>query len=229
MMAGMHRRAVLLAACLLAAAPAAAEVPPDPLEGVNRRIHAFNGLVRSHVLGPVAEFYVGHAPLAVRSGVANALANLGEPVTALSALLAGDLEVARNAALRFGINTTIGLGGVRDSAAERGHAPRAFTLADAACRWGLPSGPFLVLPLAGPSSLRDAVALATSGVALSQLLGADAVSAWAGGVSFVTYAEAHRGLMAAEAGALDPYAMLRSAHLQRRAAACQQDAATDEE
>jgi ABC-type transporter lipoprotein component MlaA len=86
-----------------------------------------------------------------------------------------------------------------------------------------------VLPLVGPSSLRDAVALATSGVALSQVLGSDVVSAWAGGVSFATYAEAHHHLVAAEAGSLDPYAMLRSAHLQRRAAACPQDAATEAE
>lgn len=219
----MPTRLALTLMLLLAAAPARAEDPPDPLEDVNRRVHAFNGLVRTHLLGPVAAFYVAHTPPAVRGGVAHALANLGEPVSAVAALLAGETDVALNAAMRFGINTTLGWGGVRDAAAERGYAPRPFALADTACSWGVPSGPFLVLPVLGPSSLRDAVAGAASAIALSQVVGSEAVTAWTGGASFAAYAEAHRDIDLAEAFALDPYALNRAVWSQRRAAVCPAD------
>ncbi len=208
---------------ILLAAPARAETPPDPFEEANRGIHAFNDLLRQHVLGPVASFYVETTPQPVRAGIARALSNLGEPVTAVNALLAGEVEIARNAAMRFGINTVLGYGGVQDAAAERGHAPRPFTLGDAACRWGLPAGPYLVLPVLGPSSLRDAVAQMVTGAALSQAVGSEAVTAWASGLGFTDYAEIHRDLTQAEAFSLDPYALHRAAWSQRRAATCPSD------
>lgn len=221
-------RPVALALCLasalsLAATPALAFA--DPLEAANRQVHAFNQVARTAVLAPIAALYTAHVPPGLRAGTARALANLGEPVSAVAALAAGETAIAANAALRFGINTTLGLGGVRDAAAARGHALQPFTLGDTACRWGVPAGPFLVLPLLGPATLRDAAAQAVSAAALAQLLGSDAVLAWGSVDTLAAYIAAHPALEQLEAESLDSYAALRSVTLQRRAAACPVDRA----
>jgi phospholipid-binding lipoprotein MlaA len=214
--------ALRIAALLLVlmAVPARADAPPDPFEAVNRRVHDFNGFLRRTVLGPAAALYVDYTPQPVRAGLARALVNLGEPLTAVNALLAGEVDIAANAVTRFGINLTLGYGGVRDVEAERGHAPRPFSLGDAACRWGVPSGPYLVLPVLGPSSLRDATAQLATGLALSQAVGSETVTAWASGLGFTDFAEARRDIDQAEAFSLDPYALHRSVWSQRRAATC---------
>jgi len=220
-------RLVLCAALLLAAQPVAARAAGDPLEAVNRRILAFNQGVRARLLGPLAEFYLSATTPEVRHGIANALANLNEPVTALSGLAAGDPGLAANAAARFGINSTLGLAGIHDRAAAMGYPRQPFGIADAVCHWGVPSGPFLVLPLLGPSTLRDAGARVGLGVALSQALGPDAYAAWIGSDAFIGYAQLHEELERIDAQSLDAYAVYRSAYLQRRAAACPADRAEE--
>jgi phospholipid-binding lipoprotein MlaA len=158
-----------------------------------------------------------------RAGVSNVLGNLGEPVSAVSSVAAGDLGRAANAALRFGINTTLGAAGIHDAATPLGFPRRPLPPADAVCRWGVPRGPFLVLPLLGPSTLRDAGTVALTGAALSQLVGAEAFLGWRATDLFTGYAPLHHELRRTDAEALDSYAIHRSAYLQRRAAACAVD------
>ena len=217
------RRALTGLLLLGAVRPALAQDVRDPLEAVNRRVHWFNSAVQAHVLGPAAEFYRATAPAELRTGVANAFANLGEPLTAVSGLLAGELDVAANAMLRFSINSTFGIAGIQDRAASLGYPRQGFTAADALCRWGVPSGPFVVLPLLGPSTLRDAGAMAVTTVALSQALGSDYVMTWSTGSALAGYAELHPELRRIEAQALDSYAVYRSLYLQQRAATCASD------
>jgi phospholipid-binding lipoprotein MlaA len=221
------RLTAILLMALAVAMPARAA--PDPLEGVNRRIHAFNQVFQARVLGPAVETYVAATSPGFRSGLSNALANLGEPVSALSSVAAGDLARAANAALRFGINTTLGLGGVHDAAATLGFPRQPFAPADAACSWGVPSGPYLVLPVLGPSTLRDATAMVATSAALSQAVGAEAFLGWRSGELFVGYAAIHEALQRIDATALDSYAVHRSAFLQRRAAVCPGDSTGDAE
>lgn len=223
--AALLRLALAGALLLLAAPTPPARAAADPLEAVNRRVHAFNQVVRARILAPAAELWLSAVPAGVRHGAARAVANLGEPLTATAALAAGEVGLAAHAAARFGINTTLGLGGIRDRAAALGYPRRAFGFADTACRWGLPSGPYLVLPVLGPSTLRDAGAQAVSAAALAQLLGSEALLAWSGSDAFLAYADLHPALERIEAESLDPYAVLRSAYLQRRAAACPVDRA----
>jgi phospholipid-binding lipoprotein MlaA len=232
----MPRRVLHFLACI--AVLTAAQIPTaraadDPFEAVNRRIYGFNRAVQAKVLGPLAERYLSATTPQVRRGVANALANLREPISAVSGLTAGRFGLAANALARFAINSTAGFAGVEDRATRMGYPPRAFSLADAACSWGVPSGPFLMLPLLGPSTLRDAGALVAQSVALDHTLGADAYLAWSGGDLFTGYAQLHRELQRTEAASLDPYAVYRSAYLQRRAQACPVDrpsaSAEDEE
>ena len=221
------RPVLLVLACMaVTCAPPARAEPADPLEQVNRRVHAFNRLAQVHALGPAAELYRAQVPAPVRQGIGQALANLREPVVAASALAAGDVTAARTAATRFGINTVLGWGGVRDRAAEMGHAPRAFTPADALCAWGVPAGPFLVLPLLGPTNVRDAigdgvdslgnpVGLAT-GYAFTPLA-SQLIGAGRGALGGLTLrADNIETLDALRAESLDYYARLRSVVQQRR-------------
>lgn len=224
----MNRRlpALLAFGMSLALAPALpAAAAEDPFESVNRRIHAFNQRLRSHVLGPLAETYARVTPPGVRQGIAQAAANLAEPVTAISSLAAGEFDLALNALSRFGINTTVGLGGVRDEATAMGYPRRAFTLADAACSWGVPSGPYLVMPVLGPTTLRDAGALFATSAALAQVMPPELVAGWGAGDLFVTYAGLHAEIEQLDAQSLDPYAVHRSVYVQRRARACANDRA----
>jgi phospholipid-binding lipoprotein MlaA len=209
-----------LAAALLAAPAAAA---PDPFEAWNRGVHAFNRVIGRHALDPVAGFYHAHTTPELRRGLANAAANLREPLSAASHLAAGRFDLARNAVARFGINTTLGRAGWQDRAAELGHPRAPASPADALCHWGVPSGPYLVLPLLGPSTLRDAGAAAATGAALSALLGPDLTLGWSAGDGFLDYAAIHAELSRLDTTSLDPYAVIRSAWLQRRASACPDD------
>jgi phospholipid-binding lipoprotein MlaA len=218
-----------LVACatLFVAQPAAAQATGDPLEGLNRRIHAFNRDVQVNILDPMAELYIAATTTEVRRGVRNSLANLREPITAVSGLAAGEFALALNATVRFGINSTIGLAGVHDRAATMGYPRHSFGVADAVCRWGVPSGPFVVLPLLGPSTLRDAGALVATSAALAQTLGPDVYFTWLGTDALVRYAHLHEGLARIDAQSLDTYAVHRSAYLQRRAAVCTIDRGRD--
>jgi phospholipid-binding lipoprotein MlaA len=224
----MPRHLCRLLACvalLATALPGTTWAADDPFEAVNRRIHGFNIAVRAKMLGPLAELYLSATAPETRRGIANVLSNLREPVTAVSGLVAGDLDLATSAAARFGINSTLGLGGLRDPATEIGFPRRNFGIADAACSWGVPSGPFLVLPLLGPSTFRDAGALAAQSAALSDVLGADIYLAWSGSDLFVGYAQFHRELERVQSESLDAYAVYRSAYLQQRATVCPVDRA----
>ncbi|HEY4253051.1 MAG TPA: VacJ family lipoprotein [Roseomonas sp.] len=216
-----HLRAMGMVTGLLLAGPAMAG--DDPLEGVNRRVHGFNRMIAAHLLGPVVELYQSATSPGFRLGVSNAVANLSEPISAVSGLMAGDPGLAWNAAARFGINTTLGLGGVRDAAAAMGYARHPAAVADALCAWGVPSGPFLVLPLLGPTTLRDAGAALATTATLSQAISPDAILAWNAGDGLITYADARDTLNSIEAQSLDAYAVYRSAYLQRRAARCATD------
>lgn len=153
------RRAAALALCLLAAGAAQAQAP-DPLEGWNRGVQKFNDGVDDAVLKPVAEAYVKVVPSFVRTGIGNFFGNLGDGWSALNHLLQGKPEGALNMTLRLAVNTTFGLGGVLDVAGEAGLERRSEDLGQTLGVWGVPSGPYLVLPLLGPSSLRDTVGTA---------------------------------------------------------------------
>ncbi len=220
------RIATATLALALIAPPALAA--PDPLESWNRGVHAFNDAVRRHALAPAAELYRAHTTPELRQGLANAAANLREPISAASHLAAGRFDLALNSAARFGINTTLGRAGWQDRAAGLGHAPAPATPADALCRWGVPSGPFLVLPLLGPSTLRDAGAGLATGAALAALIGPDVTAGWSAGDALLGYAAIHPELSRLDATSLDPYATIRSAWLQRRAAACPGDGLVEE-
>jgi phospholipid-binding lipoprotein MlaA len=162
-----HRRylqvaGVALAATLVAESPAFAQSAEtatwDPLEQINRATFAFNGVV-GMAISPVIGVYRETVPEAVQAGVDNVFTNLREPVTAISSGLQGDFDNASVSAQRFAVNLVAGLGGVLDVATEMGLVSRPEDFGSALCSYGVDPGPYIVLPLVGPSTGRDAVGL----------------------------------------------------------------------
>ncbi len=138
----------------------------DPLERMNRRIFAFNQTVDKVVIRPVARGYEKITPRGVRTSVTNFFANLRLPLSAAHALLQGKPRVAGRNLTRFSINTTMGVLGLFDPAGKRFDIQgQQEDLGQTFAVWGIPEGPFLVLPLIGPSTGRDATGGALDGAA----------------------------------------------------------------
>ena len=146
--------------CLaLALAGCAGGPPNDPLEPYNRGMATFNDNVDKAVLKPVATVYKTITPPMARTGVSNFFANLGDAWSFVNNVLQLHPEGALNSAVRFSVNTVFGLGGIFDVASEMGVDRRKQDFGLTLGRWGVPPGPYLVLPLMGSSTVRDTLAL----------------------------------------------------------------------
>ncbi len=148
----------LAAALLMGAAVAQAQPtsPQDPLERINRPIFNFNEGLDRHVLQPVASGYRKVVPSMVRTGVGNFIGNFGDAWSAINQFLQGKPQEGVYMSFRVLVNTTLGLGGLLDWGTEMGLERQSEDFGQTLGRWGLGAGPYLVLPLLGPSSLRDA-------------------------------------------------------------------------
>ncbi len=129
----------------------------DPLESYNRGMFQVNEAVDSVLLRPLAKGYRFITPDPIRSRIRNVSDNLGEPLSMMNAFLQGDFNQGMTNFWRFVINSTIGLGGMHDVAATAGLAPREETFSQTLAVWGVGSGPYIVLPIFGPSDLRGVV------------------------------------------------------------------------
>lgn len=128
---------------------------PDPWEPVNRAIFSFNDRVDSVTLKPLARGYNAVLPDMVKDGVTNVFNNLGEPKNLVNNTLQGKFHDAAIDISRFLFNTTLGVGGVFDVATRFGLQRNDEDLGQTIGSWGVGSGPYVVLPLLGPSTLRD--------------------------------------------------------------------------
>ncbi len=127
----------------------------DPLETYNRGMFAVNRAVDTVLIRPVAKGYNYITPDAVRWRIGNMSDNLAEPLNMANSFLQGDFNGGMTSFWRFMINTTIGLGGMHDVAATAGLAEREEDFGQTLAVWGVGSGPYIVLPILGPSNLRD--------------------------------------------------------------------------
>ena len=127
----------------------------DPLEPVNRKIYSFNSAVDKAVLKPVAQGYVAVTPQPVRTGVSNFFSNLEDVYIGVSNVLSGKMQDAGGDVGRVVINSTIGIGGLFDVATKSGLSKHNNDFGQVLGRWGVGSGPYLVVPLLGPKTLRD--------------------------------------------------------------------------
>lgn len=131
----------------------------DPLENFNRSIFAFNEAVDGAVLKPVAIGYEKVVPQFIRTGVDNVFANIADLWSAANHLLQAKPRDAVEMGFRFVVNSSFGLGGLFDIATDAGIERRNEDFGQTLGRWGLGAGPYIVLPILGPSSLRDTAAL----------------------------------------------------------------------
>ena len=138
------------------AQPATADAN-DPLEPVNRAIFAFNDFIYALIIRPIAEAYVLVIPQEARDGVKNVLSNAKSPVVLANDLLQGNFTRAWQTTERMFINTTVGVGGVVDVAKMWGINGHSEDLGQTLAVWGVPDPFYLVLPILGPSSPRDAI------------------------------------------------------------------------
>jgi phospholipid-binding lipoprotein MlaA len=132
----------------------------DPFEPVNRAIFGFNEIVDVLVLRPVSHAYRTVVPQPLRLGVANALHNFASPVIIANDLLQGEPERAKTTFVRFLVNSTAGFGGMVDAAATAGLPRHTSDFGQTLAVWGARPGAYIVLPLLGPSNVRDTVGLA---------------------------------------------------------------------
>ncbi len=152
------RRLLLIALSVFVAGCATGgtgKVEGDPLYGYNTRMHAVNNGLDRYVLKPASKVYQKIVPRPLDRAVTNFFANLGEPVNSINMLLQGRPDKAAVSMLRFLINSVIGLGGIFDLAAKMQLPRQAEDFGQTLAVWGVPAGPYIVLPLLGPSTLRD--------------------------------------------------------------------------
>jgi len=207
-----------LAACLAVPSLASAqEEVSDPWEGMNRNLFAVHETVDQAVLEPVARGYRAVTPRPVRGGVRNFLRNLRSPVTFANDLLQGELSRAGTTAARFGINTTVGLVGVLDPATSMGFERHSEDFGQTLAVWGVEPGPYLFIPLLGPSNVRDSAGRIVD-TAFDPLtwVGGEDIDGWriARGVTtgIVVREEVLEAVDDIRANSVDPYASIRTSH-----------------
>jgi phospholipid-binding lipoprotein MlaA len=212
---------------------AAFEQNHDPLEPLNRQILDLNLFVDRILLKPATKVYIAVIPEELRDAVRRALDNMKEPVVVINNVLQGEPERAGVSVGRFAVNTTLGIAGLIDIAAKMGLEKESGDFGQTLFVWGLPQGPYLIVPLLGPSSPRDLIGM-----------GADA---YIDPFSFLATAKALDQIQIArfivdgidqrarvidvlddlEKNSLDFYAQLRSLAQQKRAAELRRGTAPD--
>jgi phospholipid-binding lipoprotein MlaA len=192
--------------------------PGDPLERMNRATYRFNDSVDRAVLRPVATAYLNHVPQVVQQGIDNFLENLAFPTTIVNDLLQLKIKDTLVDLGRFTVNTTLGLGGLLDPASHFGIPKNDEDFGQTLGRWGVPSGPYVVVPFFGPSSVRDAPSLYVDGQTdLRVALHIDNKVEWTlAGISLVHRRSELLPFDAQFDAAYDRYAFIRNAWLQRR-------------
>ncbi|MGF1641415.1 MAG: VacJ family lipoprotein, partial [Rhodospirillales bacterium] len=197
----------------------------DPLEPLNRGIFEANRALDVMFLRPAAIMFREFLPPPFQRGIHNFLSNLRTPVVLANDLLQGEMERAGATIARFLINTTLGVGGLDDPASDLGWQNHDEDFGQTLAVWGLPEGPFLMLPIIGPSNPRDAVGLLVDSLLIDPIawwIRADTDSrTWIGytraGVTAVgARARLYEELDELEKTSLDLYASIRSLYRQHR-------------
>jgi phospholipid-binding lipoprotein MlaA len=157
----MQKTALFIALALLtgcASTQATKPDPRDPWEGFNRASFKFNDALDRAIARPVAKAYVKVTPRFVRTGISNALSNLNTVPTIINDTLQGKMGQAGRDSARFLLNSTLGLGGLFDPASAAGFENNDEDFGQTLGKWGVKSGPYLMLPFLGPSTMRDTLA-----------------------------------------------------------------------
>jgi phospholipid-binding lipoprotein MlaA len=218
----MHPPALLMivvAASLSACVTLPAKPPPqDPWESWNRGVYKVNDKLDRAIAKPIARTYLRAVPAPARTGVSNFLSNLRTTTVMINDALQGKFGAAANDLARFVVNTTVGFGGLLDPATQMGLDKNEEDFGQTLGAWGVPPGPFLELPILGPSDTRDGPArIVDIFTAPTHYINNNWISYGIYGVALV---DTRAGLLSLDdtlKKVFDPYAFIRDAYLQRRA------------
>lgn len=215
--------AALLSGCVSASKEAIAE--NDPFEPVNRAVYNLDKKFDKYVTLPAAGLYVYYLPPPVHRGLDNFLLNLDLPVTFANQIMQGDIDYAGQSLVRFTLNTTFGLGGFVDLAARANIPYRSADFGQTLGKYGVPEGPFLVLPIIGPAPPRDLLGTGVD-IAINPLIllppGEPVIQhvfVSAGQRALSPFEEHARNIVLRnelERGSVDPYVTMRSIYRQLR-------------
>jgi phospholipid-binding lipoprotein MlaA len=190
----------------------------DPWEPMNRSIYQFNDAIDTVALKPAAQLYVQVLPGMVRTGVSNFMGNLGDVWSMANSAMQLKGQATVETFMRINVNTFMGLGGILDVASEMGIEKRREDFGQTLGYWGVQPGPYVMLPLFGPSTLRDALAFPVD--MQGNVTNSLADEATRNGLLAVRLIDQRAGLLKAvdaiKASSLDPYSFVRDAYLQKR-------------
>jgi phospholipid-binding lipoprotein MlaA len=194
------------------------------LEQYNRAMFSFNNKVDKYVVRPVAKGYKAITNKYVRSRVSNFFSNIEEPVSAVNHVLQGDLKATGNNLGRFVVNTTLGVAGIFDVATSMGMSPNKTGFDETMSEWCVPDGPFVILPIIGPSTPRSTIGFIADGYSSPAYWGAregddEAMAVYYGamGLKYLNLmAENISFLESLEEGSIDYYEAIKSAFMQNR-------------
>jgi len=206
---------------MLSLAHSARAAPPsDPLEPFNRAMYTFNDVFDRALLKPLATGYRYVIPSPVRRGVGNFFNNLRAPTTFINDLLQGKPSRARQTLDRFLLNSSIGLFGLIDIATPLGKPSHEEDYGQTLAVWGVPSGPYLVLPFLGPSTVRDSIGKIPEFYIADPLWdpGNLTVTVTRFGLRLIDLRSKLLGIDRILQMQVDPYLFLRETYLQQRSA-----------
>jgi phospholipid-binding lipoprotein MlaA len=212
-------QALALAATVSGCATTAADHPQDPFEGFNRAMFSFNDRLDQAVLKPAATVYAEVLPSFMQTAVGNFFGNIGDVWTAVNNLLQGKVENGLSDVMRVAVNTTFGLVGLADFGSELGMPKHKEDFGQTLGAWGMASGPYVVLPFLGSTTLRDTAALPVD--FRGDLWTYERPVRLRNAGSAVRVVDQRAAVLDAsnliEDAALDRYEFVRDAYLQRRA------------
>ena len=200
-------------------ASSVAQVDVDPWEPFNRSMFAFNDALDQHVARPLAKAYLAITPEPVDQGITRFFANLDDVPSAINNLLQFKWKEGVSDVGRFVVNSTLGILGFLDVATGMGMKKHDEDFGQTLGYWGIPAGPYLVLPVIGPSSARDVIGFAGDWVThpIYTRIDSATISWTLYGIRYVDDRADQLGVRnILESAAFDPYAFLRDSYLQRR-------------
>lgn len=224
MLIGRNARAALCTLCVLSSSacvtlpPNSPRMPQDPWESWNRGIYKINDKLDRAIAKPVARGYVRVVPRAIRTGVSNFFDNLTTTTVMINDALQGKFRASANDLGRFLLNSTVGLGGILDPASSAGLDKNNEDFGQTLGHWGVHPGPFLELPLLGPSDMRDAPARLVDAYTNPHAYIRNSYVKW--GLYGIDLVDTRARLLSLDEtlqNVYDPYAFVRDAYLQRRA------------
>jgi phospholipid-binding lipoprotein MlaA len=191
--------------------------PTDPYERLNRGTYRVNDGLDKAILRPVAKGYKNYTPQPLQTGISNFVANMEMPGTLVNDILQGKLRAAVSDTGRLLLNTTMGIGGMFDVASKAGIDHNDEDFGQTLGKWGVPAGPYVVIPILGPSDMRDAPSRVVD-IFTNPAHYANTAASWS--YTVVSNVNKRADLLSLDATvdkAFDPYVFLRDAYFKNRA------------